>query len=157
MGGFSGSSLAVRVGGTGDVTTSHRVWREERSRKNRIGSAVVKDDTLYLLNQDGFFECVDLRTGDQLWEERLNGPGANDASWSSVTLAGDRIYTVNRSGDTFVLRASRKFEVIATNTVAEPTNSSLAMSDSELFLRTWKGLWCISEKGRLASVGGISR
>jgi outer membrane protein assembly factor BamB len=157
MGGFSGSTVAVRVGGTGDVTSSHRVWREERSRKNRLGSAVVKDDTLYVFNMDGFLECVDLRTGEQLWEERLNGPGAADASWSSVTLAGDRIYTVNRSGDTFIVRASRKFEVIATNTVAEPSNSSLAMSDGELFLRTWKGLWCISEKGRLASVGGVSR
>lgn len=151
MGGFSGSSIAVRAGGVGDVTESHRLWRDERSRKNRLGSAVAKDDTLYLVNMDGFFECLDLSTGRQLWEERLNGPGAADASWSSLTIAGDRIYAVNRSGDTFVLRASRTFEVLAVNTVAEPTNSSLAMSDGELFLRTWKGLWCISEKGRLAA------
>ncbi len=151
MGGFSGSTIAVRPGGSGDVTETHRLWREERSRKNRLGSAVVKDGTIYLVNMDGFFECLDLRTGQQLWEERLDGPGAADASWSSVTLAGDRVYAVNRSGDTFVLRASRTFEVIAVNTVAEPSNSSLAMSDGELFLRTWKGLWCLSEKGRLAA------
>ncbi|MGE4182823.1 MAG: PQQ-binding-like beta-propeller repeat protein, partial [Limisphaerales bacterium] len=151
MGGFFGSSIAVRLGGSGDVTESRRVWQEERSRKNRLGSAVVKDGTIYLVNMDGFFECLDLRTGRQLWEERLNGPGAADASWSSVTLAGDRVYAVNRSGDTFVLRASRTFEVIAVNTVGEPSNSSLAMSDGELFLRTWKGLWCLSEKRRLAA------
>ncbi len=151
MGGFQGSTVAVRAGGSGDVTDTHRLWRDERSRKNRLGSAVVRDGTIYFVNMDGFFECLDLATGERLWEERLNGPGAADASWSSVTIAGDRIYTVNRSGDTFILRASRKFEVIATNTVAEPTNSSLAMSDGELFLRTWKGLWCISEKGRLAA------
>ena len=145
MGGFFGSSLAVRLGGSGDVTDSRRVWREERSRKNRLGSAVRKEDTLYLVNMDGFFECLDLATGKQLWEERLNGPGANDASWSSVTLAGDRIYTVNRSGDTIVLKASRQFEVLAINSVGEPTNSSLALSDGEVFLRTWKGLWCFRE------------
>jgi len=145
MGGFFGSSLAVRLDGSGDVTESRRVWREERSRKNRLGSAVRKDDTLYLVNMDGFFECVDLATGRQLWEERLNGPGANDASWSSVTLAGDRIYAVNRSGDTFVLKASRQFEVLAVNSVGESTNSSLAMSDGEILLRTWKGLWCFRE------------
>lgn len=151
MGGFNGSTLAVRLGESGGGVRASRVWREERSRKNRLGSAVVRDGTIYVVNMDGFFECVDLATGRLLWEERLNGPGAADASWSSVTIAGDRIYTVNRSGDTFVLRASRTFEVIAVNTVGEPTNSSLAMSDGEVFLRTWKGLWCLSEKGRLAA------
>lgn len=151
MGGFNGSTLALRAGGSGDVTESHRVWRDERSKKNRIGSAVAKDGHAYFLNMEGFFECVDLATGRQLWEERLDGPGANDASWSSVVLAGDKIYALNRSGDGFVLRASTKFEVLATNTVGEPLNASPVLSDGEIFIRTWKGLWCISEKGRLAS------
>jgi outer membrane protein assembly factor BamB len=151
MGGFNGATVAVRPGGAGDVTATHRVWHEPRARKNRIGSGVARDGHLYLINQDGFAECLELATGRQLWEERLNGPGANDASWSATTLAGDRWYAVNRSGDTFVLRAAPVFELLATNTVAEPMNASPVMSDGEIFLRTWKGLWCISEKGRLAS------
>lgn len=151
MGGFNGSTLAIRTGGSGDVTATHRLWRDERSKKNRIGSAVVRDGHIYLVNMDGFFECLDLATGRQLWEERLDGPGANDASWSSVTLAGDKIYALNRSGDGFVLRAAPKFEVLATNTVGEPLNASPALANGEIFIRTWKGLWCISEKGRLAA------
>ena len=150
MGGFFGSSVAVRVREVGGGVQARRLWSEERSRKNRLGSAVAKERTLYLVNMDGFYECVDMASGSQVWEERLDGPGAADASWSSVTIAGDLVYAVNRSGDTFVLRASRKFEVVAVNSVDEPTNSSLAMSDGELFLRTWKGLWCLNEKGRLA-------
>src|SRR4029453_10986406 len=75
----------------------------------------------------------------------LPGPGGGDSSWSSLTLAGDRLYAINRAGDGFVIRASPKFEVIATNTVNEPSNSSFAMSNGDLFLRTWKGLWCISD------------
>ncbi len=145
MGGFSGSSLAVRAGGTGDVTTSHRLWREERSKKNRIGSAVARDGHLYLINQEGFLECLELATGKQLWEERINGPGAQDGSWSALVLAGDRIYGVNRSGDGFVARATPKFELLAMNTVGEPMNASPALSDGEIFLRTWKGLWCLGE------------
>ncbi len=150
MGGFFGSSLAIRPGGSGDVTATHRVWRDERSKKNRIGSAVVKDGHVFFVNMEGFFECLDLATGRQLWEERLDGPGANDASWSSVTLAGDRIYALNRSGDGFVLRAAPKFEILATNSVGESLNASPVLSDGEIFIRTWKALWCISEKRRLA-------
>ncbi|MCC6233552.1 MAG: PQQ-binding-like beta-propeller repeat protein [Verrucomicrobiales bacterium] len=146
MGGFNGSSLAVRADGSGDVTATHRTWYDERSKKNRIGSAVAKGDHLYLINVDGFLECLEARTGRQVWEERLNGPGANDASWSSLTLAGDHLYALNKSGDGFVIKASPKFEVVSTNTVAEPLNSSVAMSDGELFIRTWKGLWCIGGK-----------
>lgn len=143
MGGFFGASIAVRPGGAGDVTATRRLWHDPRARKNRIGSAVAREGHLYLINQDGFAECLDLATGRQLWEERLDGPGANDGSWSAATLAGDRWYASNRSGDTFVLRASPRFEILATNTVAEPMNASPAMSDGEIFLRTWKGLWCL--------------
>ncbi|MBL9140075.1 MAG: PQQ-binding-like beta-propeller repeat protein [Verrucomicrobiales bacterium] len=151
FGGFYGSAIAVRPGGSGDVTSTHRLWREERSKKNRIGSAVVKGGHAYFANMEGFFECLELGTGKQIWEERLNGPGAADGSWSSPTLAGDRIYMLNKSGDALVLRASPKFEILATNTVAEPLNASPAMSDGEIFIRTWNALWCISEKARLAS------
>jgi hypothetical protein len=44
----------------------------------------------------------------------------------------------------FVLRASPKFEVLATNSVGEPTNASLAASDGEVFLRTNQSLWCFA-------------
>lgn len=145
MGGFVGSSVAVRPGGQGDVTSSHRVWREERSRKNRLGSAVAKDGHLYLINQDGFLECLELATGKQRWEERIDGPGAQDSSWSALVLAGDRLYGVNRSGDGFVARAAPTFELLAMNTVREPMNASPALSRGDIFLRTWKSLWCIAE------------
>jgi len=71
-------------------------------------------------------------------------PSARNGSWSSMLLADGRIYVPNKSGDVFVLRASPKFEVLATNSVNEPTNASLAASDGELFLRTDNSLWCFA-------------
>jgi hypothetical protein len=62
-----------------------------------------------------------------------------------MILAGDRIYIPNQSGETYVLRASPKFEILAINPVGEPTNSTLAISDGEIFLRTHQALWCIAE------------
>jgi hypothetical protein len=44
-----------------------------------------------------------------------------------------------------VLRAGPKFELLATNSVGESTNASLAASNGELFLRTDKALWCLAQ------------
>ena len=60
-------------------------------------------------------------------------------------LVGDRIYVTNQSGDTLVLRAAPKFEVIASNPLGEPSNSTPAFSDGQVFLRTQAALYCVAE------------
>ena len=137
-----GQMLAVQLGGSGDVTNSHRLWRQPRV-KGSIGTGVVHNDRLYAISGDGFALCVNAMTGRKLWQKRLEGSGDRGSSWSSMLLAGDRIYVPNQSGDVFVLKASDEFELLATNSVGEPTNASLAASDGQLFLRTDKSLWCI--------------
>jgi len=146
MGGFGGSSLAVKPGGSGDVTDTHRLWQIPKT-KQRIGSGVISGGHIYILNDPGVAECFQLQTGKLIWEERLKGPGAKGDSWSSMVLADEKLYVVNQSGDTFVLKASPKFELLATNSLGETTISSLAVSDADIFIRTYKGLWCISERG----------
>jgi len=64
-----------------------------------------------------------------------------------MVLADGRLYAINHSGDTFVLKASPKFELLAANSVGEPDNASLAVSDGDLFIRTHKALWCLRENG----------
>jgi len=147
MGGFGGMALAVRAGGNGDVTGTHRLWHHPKT-KQRIGSGVIEDGHIYILNDPGVAECYELKTGKLLWEERLAGPGADNSSWSSMVLADGRLYAINHSGDTFVLKASPKFELLATNALGEPANASLAVSDGNIFIRTHKALWCIADTGR---------
>lgn len=143
MGGFNGSSLAVKTGGSGDVTETHRLWHHPKT-KQRIGSGVIAGDHIYILNDPGVAECFELRTGKLVWEERLKGPAKSD-SWSSMLLAGERIYVSNQGGDTFVLEASPAFKTLATNSLHEPIFSSVAVSDGNLFLRTHKALWCVAK------------
>ncbi|MGI8603160.1 MAG: PQQ-binding-like beta-propeller repeat protein [Verrucomicrobiales bacterium] len=147
MGGFGGSMLAVKPGGSGDVTESHRLWHVPKSRQ-RIGSGVVAGDHIFILDDPGIAECVELKTGKPLWEERLKGPGKTGQSWGSMVLAGDKIYVVNQGGDSFVLNAGPKFEVLATNPLGETTMSSPAISNGEIFIRTHEALWCIRDKAR---------
>ena len=145
MGGFRGTAMAVRAGGQGDVTGTHQLWTRPKE-KQRIGSGVLVGGHVYILNEDGMAQCIEARKGKVVWEERLRGPGKNGKSWSSVVVAGDRLYAINQSGDAFILRASPKFELLPVNSLGEVTQSSMAFSDGEIFIRTYKSLWCIGKK-----------
>lgn len=144
MGGFGGMSLAVKAGGTGDVTESRRLWHHPKT-KQRIGSGVIHDGYIYILNDPGVAECFELETGKLIWEERLRGPAAKSDNWSSMVLADGKLYAINQGGDAFVLKANPKFEVLATNSLGEATIASMAVSDGDLFVRTHKALWCFRE------------
>jgi outer membrane protein assembly factor BamB len=145
--GLRNSALVVRPGGRGNVTLTHRLWHQYPSNsKSCIGSGVILDGHIYQVTMMGFVQCLELQTGRTVWEERLTGPGAKNSSWSSVVLAGDRLYVPNQSADVFVLRAAPRFECLATNSIGgEPMNASLAVSDGALFLRTDRRLWCFAK------------
>ena len=146
--GTTNTLLAVRPGGRGDVTETHRLWiQRPGNNKTCLGAGVIHNGHIYQVNMMGFAECRELQTGRTVWEERLTGTGARNASWSAPVLAGERLYLPNKNADVFVLRASPRFECLATNSIGgEPMNASLAVSDGEIFLRTDKHLWCIGEQ-----------
>ena len=147
--GLRNVTLAVRPGGRGDVTTTHRLWiRDPGLSKASLGAGVISCGHIYQINGQGFAQCLELKSGKIVWDERLTGTGARNSSWSSPVLAGDRLYVPNRNADVFVLRASPKFECLATNSIGgEVLNASLAVSEGEIFIRTHDQLWCIREAG----------
>jgi len=140
-----GTMLAIWAGGRDDVTNARRAWRQTRM-KGSIGTGVVHERHVYSIASDGFLLCIDAKTGNRLWQKRLESTGGKGSSWSSILLADGKLYIPNQSGDVFVVRAAPKFELLETNSVDEPTNASLAASNGELFLRTDKALWCVGEK-----------
>lgn len=150
MGGYFGNTVAVKPGGSGDVTGS-RLWHHVRNKAG-IGSGVIHDGHIYFMAADGIGHCHKLATGENVWSERLRGPGPKGDSWSSMVLAGDRIYILNQSADCIVLKASPKFEVLTANSLGnEMCNASVAPSDGDLFIRTYKHLWCIGGEKRTAA------
>jgi outer membrane protein assembly factor BamB len=147
MGGFFGSTVAVKMDGSGDLS-AQKVWSVKREKKHYLSSGVIKDKHIYISATVGVAECRELATGKLLWEERLKTTGPKGETWGSMIGVGDKLYVVNQSGDTFVLRANpEKFEQLAVNSLNEPCNTTPAISNGELFIRTDKALWCISERG----------
>ena len=140
MSGFMGPPLAVRLGGRGEVAESRRLWRQERAQQ-RIGSGVIHKGHIYILNDPGVLECIQLKTGESLWKNRLAAK-----SWSSVVLSGNRLYTADDGGSCFVVEASPSFKVLARNELGERIRASIAVSNGALFIRSYQHLWCIAKK-----------
>jgi outer membrane protein assembly factor BamB len=141
MSGFGGAAIAVPPGGSGDVTDK-RLWRAEKNQQ-RIGSGVIVGEHVFMVNEPGQMMCIEWKTGKVLWQERLS----EKAVWGSLLQAGERLYVTNSEGETFVLAAKPKFEVLARNPLPkETTRASIVASDGELFIRTYDHLWCIGKK-----------
>lgn len=141
-GGYGGSTVAVPSGGAGDMSAK-RLWHKLRD-KQRIGSGVIHNGYFYILNTPGTAQCIDMKNGEPVWEQRLQGPNARSESWASMVLSGERIYVNNQAGDVFILKASPQFELLVTNSISDGVmNASICVSNGELFLRTENHLWCI--------------
>jgi outer membrane protein assembly factor BamB len=143
LGGPSGQ-VAVKVGGTGDVTKESFSFK--RGSAWRVGSGVIVGDHVYHVEGNGTPRCWELKTGKDVWEVETR-PGTGGC-WGSTVYGDGRVYVTNQNGDTLVFAADPKYQLLATNRLGkgEHTNSSIAIAHGDLFIRTYKHLWCIGKK-----------
>lgn len=135
--GFDSAKLyAIRPeGAAGDVTETHVAWTLKKGAPH-TPSVVVVGDYLFCVADSGIASCVDARTGEVHWSERLEGNFS-----ASPIAAGERIYFLNESGSTFVVKASKTFELLATNALSERTLASPAPTEGALFIRSEENLF----------------
>lgn len=145
MSGYGGSALAVKLGGQGDISKD-RLWVHPKPAGQRVGSGIIVGEHVYVLDENCLPRCYELATGKDVWEKQVE-KRPQGSSWSSMLLSGDKLYVLTKQGDTYVFAADpKKYELLATNRLGDATNGSIAPSNGELFIRTAKTLWCISEK-----------
>lgn len=145
MSGYHGSALAVKLGGSGDITKD-RLWLHSARQNQRVGSGMIVGDHVYMVDDTDNIHCYDLKTGEDLWKD-VDRPGTS-STWGSMVHAEGRLYVLMRNGQTLVMAANPTFELLATNSLGggESTNSSLAISNGDIFIRTFRHLWCIGAK-----------
>jgi outer membrane protein assembly factor BamB len=129
--------LAVRPGGTGDVTETHVVWRQRRGLPY-VASPLYYRGRVYLVKDGGLVSCFEARTGKPLYEqERL---GALGSYYASPVAADGRIYFASLNGVVTVIRAGDQLEVLARNDLGERLMATPAIVDHTLYVRTDKRL-----------------
>jgi outer membrane protein assembly factor BamB len=135
----SGPYMAVRPGGTGDVSSSHVLWRVPTGAPY-VSSILYYQGLIYMANGAGIVTCVDGRTGERVWQERMDG------IFSASPVAGDgKVYLLAESGEMIVLAAGRKPEVLARSSVGERSLASPALADGQIFIRTDGHLFCVGK------------
>jgi outer membrane protein assembly factor BamB len=145
FGGYGGPALAVRAGGKGDVTATHRLWHHDKVKHpQRIGSPVIVGDHCYLVSETGQAHCFEIKSGKDLWA----GQKLDLQTWSSLIATADgKLLVPGFTGETFVLEASPQFKLVRRNALAnDRVNASIAISDGELFIRSYRYLWCIGKQ-----------
>jgi outer membrane protein assembly factor BamB len=133
--------LALRAGGRGDITSSHRVFAFESGPD--VPTPVTDGQYLYVVRDNGVMFCIDAKTGKTIYGPERLKPGTYSGS---PVLADNKIYVTNEDGVTVVVRAGPKFEVVAENDFGEYTLSSPAISQGQLFIRTDKALYAIGRR-----------
>ena len=144
LGGYGGPTLSIKTGGRGDVSKTHVNWKNDRATSH-LPSPIVKGDHLYTFTMNGMVECIDLRTGALIWQERARGEGKDTAFWGSPVLAGENLICMNRSGDALVIKASPTFQQVAANALGEVCNATPSLSNGQIFIRTHEAIWCIEQ------------
>jgi outer membrane protein assembly factor BamB len=147
MGGRRGSTTAIRMGGTDDVTESHLAWSSEAS--SYVPSPIVHEGHLYWVSDRGIAHCLKADSGEIVYQERLasnSGFGGGRGFYASVVLADNKLYAVSRSAGVFVLAASPQFKQLGQNRLENDNSQfhgSPAISRGQIFLRSNTRLYCI--------------
>jgi outer membrane protein assembly factor BamB len=134
-------AMAIKLGGSGDLTGTPNVpWKYAKGTAY-VPSPILYGDYLYLTTDRGILTCIDAKTGEVKYEGgRIPIPATFTAS--PVAFEG-KILMTSEDGDTFIVKAGPKHEVLGTNSIGEPVYASPAIADGRIFIRGEKNLYCI--------------
>lgn len=121
--------MAIKLGGRGNVATSHVQWRVPTGGPY-VPSFVLYDGLLYMAGELGIVSAIDISNGERVWQERIGG------LFTASPVAGDgKVYLVSESGETVVMQAGRTAKVLARNQLEGHFVASPAIAGGRLVLR----------------------
>ena len=139
--------FVIRAGANGDITltegqTSNKsvVWSRQ-ARGSYMPTPLIYDGRLYVLSNAGLFDCYDLRTGAEVYRQRISHQGGGFSA--SPVAADGKIYLTGEDGDIFVVKAGPSFELLAKNPMGELMMATPAISSGLMFVRTQHHLFAI--------------
>lgn len=127
--------LAIRLGGQGDVTDSHVVWKAKR-QISKNPSPLLVGDLLYVISDNGICSCFDAITGETHWQQRIGGNYS-----ASPILANGHVFVMSHEGTITAIPVSRDQKELVTSTAPDELKASPAIVDSSVILRSGSKLY----------------
>lgn len=159
FGGFpvAGSAAFKRSGGKGDLTASHKLWAVTDS--SYVPTPVLHEGRLYVINDQGFAMCMDAKTGESIYRERVMDSGGGGGGggrggrgkpfYASPILVNGRLYCPSRRNGVFVIAAEPEYKKLAVNVFAGDSsqfNATPAVSGKRMILRSEQAAYCVTVK-----------
>ena len=142
--------FVVRAGAQGDITpaqgatTSGGVVWSRTGRGPYMPTPLIYKGLLYVLGNNGVFDAYVLKTGDEVYRQRM--PHLGSGFSASPVAADGKIYAVSEDGEVIVTAAGLEFRHLATNSMGEALMATPALSDGVMFLRSARSLFAIGKK-----------
>ena len=134
--------VAVKLGGTGDVSGSHLLWKHSRNVAE-VPSPLIYNGRVYMVTNGGILTCNDAKSGTVLFRGRLGAPGGY---FASPIAANGKVYLASGDGVIVVIREGDSLDVLARNDLAEPIHASPAVIGDILYVRTAKHLYAFGAR-----------
>ena len=131
--------MAVDPTGRGDVGLANILWRMETPILQLL-TPVIKDGLIYTIDTKSKMMCIDAKTGQPLWSERLKGKYN-----ASPVYASGHLYFSSTQGEVVVIKEGRKFEITAKNDLEDEIWATTAILRKSLLIRTSKHLYKIGK------------
>ena len=132
--------LAVKLGGSGDMTGTHVLWRFEKSVPD-VPSPLVYKDVVFLVRSGGIATTLSAQTGKVLKQARLTG--ALDDYYASPIGIDGKVYIASEHGKVVVLRAAGDWEILAINEFDSNIYATPALAEGKMYIRTRNALYAI--------------
>ncbi|HEU4595173.1 MAG TPA: PQQ-binding-like beta-propeller repeat protein [Pyrinomonadaceae bacterium] len=139
--------FVIRAGAQGDITlgagqtsSKHVAWSKQ-ARGSYMPTPLIYGQYLYVLSNQGVLDCYDLKTGAEIYRQRIQHQGGGFSA--SPVAADGRIYLTSEDGDIFVVKAGPAFELLATNPMGELMMATPAISSGLMFVRTQHHIYAI--------------
>ena len=132
--------LAVKLGGSGDVTDTHVLWRFEKSLPD-VPAPLVYKDVVFLVRSGGIATTLNAQTGKVLKQARLTG--ALEDYYASPIGVDGKVYIASEHGKVVVLRAAGDWEILAINEFDSDIYATPAISEGQMYIRTRNALYAI--------------
>ncbi len=131
----------IRLGGSGDVTATHRVWSRDDIGAF-VPSPAVYQDRVYVLSDRGQLDCLDPRTGKTIWSGTL--PRTKSNFYTSPLIANGILYAAREDGETYAVRIENGFELLGETKFDDRVIASFVAAGDRLFIRGASHLYCVA-------------
>ena len=102
-----------------------------------VASPVIANGLLFMASGSGQMSCIDALTGKEMWTHDCPG------CYASLVASGERVYCLGRDGTTLIVAAERQFRLIGSPKLGEGSDSTPALGNGQIYIRSRKALWCL--------------